>query len=86
MSKFNPLLWRKPPAIWGYGISILLVTAAVIISRWPVLHLEAGPASVFLCTIMISAWIGGVGPGLLAIVLSCLAFNYYFLPPLIRSP
>ncbi|MGA8036814.1 MAG: PAS domain-containing protein [Candidatus Acidiferrales bacterium] len=82
MSKFNPLLWRKPPAIWGYGISILLVTAAVIISRWPVLHLEAGPASVFLCAIMISAWIGGVGPGLLAIVLSCLAFNYYFLPPL----
>jgi len=82
MSKFNPLVWRKPSAIWDYGLAILLVTAAVIISRWPVLHLEAGPASVFLCAIMISAWLGGFGPGLLAIVLSCLAFNYYFLAPL----
>jgi PAS domain S-box-containing protein len=82
MSKFNPLLWRKPSAIWVYGIAVLLVTAAVIISRWPALHLETAPASLFLCAVMISAWLGGVGPGLLAIVLSCFAFNYYFLEPL----
>ena len=82
MSKFNPLMWRKPSAIWAYGVAILLVTAAVIISRWPALHLETAPASLFLCVVMISAWLGGFGPGLLAIVLSCLAFNYYFLPPL----
>jgi C4-dicarboxylate-specific signal transduction histidine kinase len=31
---------------------------------------------------MFSAWLGGVGPALLATVLSCLAFNYYFLEPL----
>jgi PAS domain S-box-containing protein len=82
MSKFNPLLWRKPSAIWVYGIAVLLVTAAVIISRWPALHLETAPASLFLCAVMISAWLGGVGPGLLAIVLSCFAFNHYFLEPL----
>jgi K+-sensing histidine kinase KdpD len=82
MSKFNPPLWRKPSAIWVYGIAVLLVTAAVIISRWPALHLETAPASLFLCAVMISAWLGGVGPGLLAIVLSCFAFNYYFLEPL----
>jgi PAS domain S-box-containing protein len=82
MSKFNPLLWRKPSAIWVYGIAVLLVTAAVIISRRPALHLETAPAPLFLCAVMISAWLGGVGPGLLAIVLSCLAFNYYFLEPL----
>jgi len=82
MSKFNPLLWRKPSAIWVYGIAILLVTAAVIISRWPALHLETVPASLFLCAVLISAWLGGGGPGLLAIVPSCLSFNYYFLEPL----
>jgi PAS domain S-box-containing protein len=82
MFRSNPLLWRKPPAIWGYGIAILSVTAAVIISRWPASHLETAPASLFLCAVMISAWSGGIGPGLLAIILSCLAFNYYALQPL----
>jgi PAS domain S-box-containing protein len=82
MFRSNPLLWRKPPAIWGYGIAILSVMAAVIISRWPALHLETAPASLFLCAVMISAWLGGIGPGLLAIILSCLAFNYYALQPL----
>jgi hypothetical protein len=30
------------------------------------LHLEAAPVSLFLCAVMLSAWFGGVGPGLLA--------------------
>jgi K+-sensing histidine kinase KdpD len=30
---------------------------------------------------MVSAWLGGAGPGILATVLSCLAFYYSFLPP-----
>jgi PAS domain S-box-containing protein len=81
MSKFNPLLWRKPPAIWDFGIAVLSVIAALLIARWPPLHLEGAPASLFLCAVVMSAWLGGVGPGLLALVLSCLAFNYYFLEP-----
>jgi len=82
MSRYNPLLWPKPLAIWNYGIAVLSVTAALIISRWPALHLEAAPVSLFLCAIMFSAWLGGPGPGLLATALSILAFNYYFLPPI----
>jgi hypothetical protein len=30
----NPLLWPKPPGIWSYGIAVLSVTSALIISRW----------------------------------------------------
>ena len=82
MSKLNFLLWRKPSAIWGYGIAVLSVIAALLIARWPPLHLEGAPASLFLCAVVISAWLGGVGPGLLSLVLSCIAFNYYFLQPL----
>jgi len=81
MSRFNPLLWRKPPAILGYAVAILSVIAVVIISRWPALHLQEHPAALFLCAVMISAWLGGAGPGLCATVLSCVAFNYYFLAP-----
>jgi C4-dicarboxylate-specific signal transduction histidine kinase len=82
MSRSNPLLWPKPPAIWSYAIAVLSVAAALIISRWPALHLEAAPVSLFLCAVMFSAWFGGIGPGLLATALSGLAFYYYFLPPM----
>jgi hypothetical protein len=81
MSRFNPLLWPKPPAIWGYGIALLLVTAAVIISRLPALHMQTAPSSLFLFAILLSAWFGGVGPGMLATTLCALAFYYYYLPP-----
>jgi C4-dicarboxylate-specific signal transduction histidine kinase len=82
MASSNPLLWLKPPAIWSYGIAGLSVAAALIISRWPVLHLQDAPVSIFLCAAILSAWFGGVGPGLLAAALSALAFYYYFLPPI----
>jgi C4-dicarboxylate-specific signal transduction histidine kinase len=82
MFRSNPLLGPKARVIWGYGIAVLSVAAALIISRWPAFHLETAPASLFLCAVMFSAWLGGVGPGLLATALSSLAFNYYFLEPL----
>jgi C4-dicarboxylate-specific signal transduction histidine kinase len=81
MSRSNPLLWPKPPAIWSYGIAVLSVAVALIISRWPALHLQDAPVSLFLCAVILSARFGGVGPGLLATALSALAFYYYFLPP-----
>jgi C4-dicarboxylate-specific signal transduction histidine kinase len=82
MSMSNPLLWPKARAIWGYGIAVLSVAAALIISRWPLLHLETAPVSLFFCAVMITAWFGGVGPGLLATTFSSLGFYYYFLPPI----
>jgi C4-dicarboxylate-specific signal transduction histidine kinase len=82
MSRRNPLLWPKPPVIWSYGIAVLSVTSALMVSRWPGLHLEAAPVSLFLCAVMLSAWFGGVGPGLFATILCSVAFYYYFLPPI----
>jgi len=82
MPRSNPFLWPKPPAIWSYGIAVLSVAAALNISRWPALHLQDAPVSLFLCAVILSAWFGGVGPGLLATILSALAFYYYFLPPM----
>ncbi len=82
MPTSNPLLWPKPPAIWSYGIAVFSVGAALIVSRWPPLHMQEAPVSLFLCAVILSAWFGGVGPGLLATALSVLAFYYYFLPPI----
>src|SRR5258708_6230484 len=82
MFRSNPLLWPKPPAIGSYWIAVLSVGAALILSRWPPLHLQDAPVSLFLCAVILSAWFGGVWPGLLATVLSAFAFYYYFLPPI----
>ena len=82
MSRSNPLLWSKPPLVWRYGIAVLSVAVALFLSRWPAFHLESAPVSLLLCAVMFSAWFDGVGPGLLATILSSFAFYYYFLPPI----
>jgi C4-dicarboxylate-specific signal transduction histidine kinase len=82
MPRSNPLLWPNLPAIWSYWIAVFSVAAALGISRWPPFHLQESPVSLFLCAVILSAWFGGVLPGLLATVLSALAFDYYFLAPM----
>lgn len=54
------------------------IAAAELITR--VLHAEA-IASSMLCSVIFAAWVGGFGPGLLAVTLALLAFHYYLLPP-----
>jgi DNA-binding NtrC family response regulator len=81
MFSSNPHLGREWQIIRGYGAAVLSVLVALLISHWPFLHLESAPVSLFLCAVMFSAWLGGVGPGFLAAVLSALAFYYSFLPP-----
>jgi PAS domain-containing protein len=82
MSNSNPLFLRRRSAVTrGYGTAVLSVVVALFLSHWPAFHLESAPVSLFLCAVMFSAWFAGVGPGLLATVLSALAFYYYFLPP-----
>jgi len=82
MHSSNPFLGRRRPRILSYGIAILSVGTAFILSHLPLLHLEAAPVSRFLCSVMFSAWLGGVAPGLLATVLSAVGFYYSFLSPL----
>ena len=74
--------WPRPPAIASYGLAVLSILIALIIGRLLDIHLVAAPVSLFLCAIMLSGWFGGLGPGLLAVVLSLLAFYYYFVTPI----
>jgi C4-dicarboxylate-specific signal transduction histidine kinase len=64
-------------------LPIVTVAAAVILGRLLDYYWQSTPfTSLFICAILISAWVGGFGPGLLAATLSVLAFDYYFLPPI----
>ena len=64
-----------------YGTAVFSVLGALLISHWTVFHLESAHVSLFLCAVMLSAWFGGVRPGLLAFILSAVAFYYGVLPP-----
>lgn len=45
-------------------------------------HLSGVPSPLFFAAVMISSWYGGIGPGILASVLSTLVIDYYFIPPM----
>ena len=65
-----------------YTVALGTVAAALAGSRLLDDFAVTAPVSLFLCAVMFSAWFGGFGPGLLATVLSILAFKYYYAMPL----
>jgi formate hydrogenlyase transcriptional activator len=81
MSRFNPFLWPRLPLIWRYVLPFFLVGVSLLIAQSPESPLQAAPVSVFICAVMVSAWFGGLGPGLVATLLSTLSFVYFFLLP-----
>ena len=77
--KLDSLIRRVPPAVCRYGFALLSVTAALGITnsleRYTTLR-----TPLFYIAIIISAWFGGIGPGLLVVALSTLLVDYYFAP------
>ena len=65
-----------------YAVAALSVTAARIIAQWLEINLHTAHVLLFLCAVIFSAWVGGMGPGVLAAMLSFLAFAYHFVPPI----
>ena len=64
-----------------YGIAVATVGVACLLTwlTWPVM--ERTPLSLCFAAIMVSAWHGGLGPGLLAAALTISFGEYFFLPP-----
>src|SRR2546422_3764257 len=78
------LLWlHNKTSIRNYTVAGVSIAVAVGIARWPEAHLESAPVSLLLCAVMLSAWLGGVGPGVLAAALSAAAFANYYVNPLL---
>lgn len=75
---------RKRPGSLAtpYLLAVLSVAAAIIAADVLTRLLNAEAiASALLCAVIVSAWIGGFGPSLLAIALALPAFHYYLAPP-----
>jgi PAS domain S-box-containing protein len=67
-----------------YGIACLSVLLATLLMLLldPLLAMTQSPFLLFFGAVMVSAWHGGLGPGLVATALSGLISTYYFIPPL----
>jgi PAS domain S-box-containing protein len=70
------------PAILRYGLAVgsvaLVVGAALLLERY---HFRSVEYPLFLFAIAVTVWFAGVGPAIVAVVLSSLAFNYFFTEP-----
>jgi PAS domain S-box-containing protein len=65
----------------SYGVALLSVALALGISLPLDPLIKPTPTSLFFVAVMVSAWYGGLYPGLVTTVLSTLAINYCFIPP-----
>jgi C4-dicarboxylate-specific signal transduction histidine kinase len=66
--------------VWRYGLAVINVAAALLLTRSLQQYTDITP--LFYAAIVVSAWFGGMGPGLLAVVLAELSIDYYFVEPL----
>lgn len=80
----RPLLlsqvWRRSQPV-SYLLAILLTGISVFLKLIFLPPGTGAPALFLFAAIILSAWLGGLGPGLLAAFLSALTFNYAFIPP-----
>jgi K+-sensing histidine kinase KdpD len=72
---------RFSEVILPYLIAPVTVCLAIIstLSLWSVIN---HTSTIFFCSVILSSWYGGLFPGLFAAFLSCLALDYYFVPPI----
>ncbi|MGG6293695.1 PAS domain-containing protein [Leptolyngbya sp. AN02str] len=64
-----------------YGVAIGVTVIALLLTLWLETILAQTTGVFFYMAIAITTWYGGRRPGIVAVVLSALALNYYFIPP-----
>ena len=80
----SDLCQSRPKAfrISHYAMAVFSVAVATIVTETTARLLQAEPiALLMLCAVISTAWLGGLGPAILAIALSLFAFYYNLVPP-----
>jgi hypothetical protein len=76
-------LWRHHAApVIRYALATLAVCVTVMLTDKLKESFRGMPNALLFCAVIFSSWFGGLGPGILASVLSILAIKFYFTPPL----
>jgi PAS domain S-box-containing protein len=73
------------PRVWTYAFAALAVSAALLVrGRLGVAFGERPLLILFVLPIIVSAYLGGLGPGLLATLLAAFCTAYFLVPPVGR--
>src|SRR5262245_25447015 len=75
------MLNEQGSSLLRYGVAAGAVALALALTAllWEMIKPTASP--LFFAAVMVGAWYGGLGPGLLATILALVAIDYFFLPP-----
>jgi len=79
MPKFDTR--TRSSVVLRYGLALLSVAAALFIKELLRVYFDPTPNSLFFCAVVLSSWLGGLGPGLLASSLSVGLIDYHFTSP-----
>lgn len=83
MPKEKPSISKIPGAVQRYGLAVVSVATALgtalLLGRF---HFREVEFPLFLFAIALTVWYAGIGPAILAVVLSSLVFNYFFTEPI----
>jgi PAS domain S-box-containing protein len=83
MTQSTPPTAKLPAALLRYGLAVLSVGAALgialFLGRY---HFRGVEFPLFLFAIALSVWYAGIGPGIVAVLLSSVAFDFFFTEPL----
>ena len=81
--KSKPHFLTSLSLIQRHGLAVLSFSVALggalLLEHF---HFRDVEVPLFLFAVAISAWYGGIGPAILALVLSCVGFDYFFVEPL----
>jgi hypothetical protein len=73
-------VWRRFVLV-AYVIPVAAVGGAVVATYLLGSTIKYTP-NLFLCAVVLSSWLGGVGAGIFSVLLSAIAMDYYFIPPI----
>jgi PAS domain S-box-containing protein len=72
---------RRTSSVIGYGVALVSVLAALVISRQFIDIFVQNPFMLFFAAVIVSVRYGGTGPAILAVVLSVVLSNYFLIFP-----
>ncbi|HYA28851.1 MAG TPA: ATP-binding protein [Acidobacteriota bacterium] len=82
LSRCGHMLVDDRPLICRYATPILTVGVASLLASLLPWRVDPSHFTLYFLAVMVSAWYGGIGAGLLSTVLAALALDYFFISPI----
>jgi K+-sensing histidine kinase KdpD len=82
LNRWGRMLIERRPPLLRYAISIASVGLALGLASLLPYRADPSHFTLFFAAVMVSAWYGGLGAGLVATILSAFSLDYFFITPI----